>query len=325
MTRILIHPPLVTQASRGYGRVLLPEPWHWWRTRIRDDLIQRYNHHENLDEYSLLFNFDFDQAEIIDPPVMRVIGQAPDYEDVNFGRAAVRTLVVRGQRRECELVWWEQPGPSWLLLPGNTCELGEYLIADMSRRERAERTGDCLATEWDSRMRYLNWPPIGDTFERTRAMNREEIARIYGIPGALLGVVEVRDWSENLIGVLQEPRYSDPARNNRLPDQRVSKTSKTANAEQPVLDEIDRLVNEQLGQEASGYDHNINQERCPVCGYGWHGLTGTGGLDQTGALLGAMGCPGAFADAEEIKQWHARQKGEADVSKQRRPRRVRRP
>jgi hypothetical protein len=42
--------------------------------------------------------------------------------------------------------------------------------------------------------------------------------------------------------------------------------------ESAVLDAIDALVDEQLQQESSGYDHNINQDRCAHCGEGWHGL-----------------------------------------------------
>lgn len=44
-----------------------------------------------------------------------------------------------------------------------------------------------------------------------------------------------------------------------------------SNREQPVLDAIDALVNEQLTQEASGYDNNLNQPTCR-CGLDWHGL-----------------------------------------------------
>lgn len=39
-----------------------------------------------------------------------------------------------------------------------------------------------------------------------------------------------------------------------------------------IIDRIDELVDEQLQQEASGYDHNINQEQCWHCGRHWHGL-----------------------------------------------------
>jgi len=52
---------------------------------------------------------------------------------------------------------------------------------------------------------------------------------------------------------------------------------------QHVIDEIGALVDEQLQQEASGYDHNLNQPRCR-CGAGWHGmkLGGCPGSDTEG-------------------------------------------
>ncbi|QGF20199.1 hypothetical protein SEA_SIXAMA_20 [Gordonia phage Sixama] len=48
----------------------------------------------------------------------------------------------------------------------------------------------------------------------------------------------------------------------------------TENPEDSVLDAIDELVEEQLQQESSGYDHNINQPECPHkgCAHGWHGI-----------------------------------------------------
>ena len=39
-----------------------------------------------------------------------------------------------------------------------------------------------------------------------------------------------------------------------------------------IVDDIDELVDEQLEQERSGYDHNVNQEHCPHCLRHWHGL-----------------------------------------------------
>lgn len=41
---------------------------------------------------------------------------------------------------------------------------------------------------------------------------------------------------------------------------------------QRVIDDIDALVDEQLRQEASGYDHNLNQPRCRCGSPEWHGL-----------------------------------------------------
>ncbi len=39
-----------------------------------------------------------------------------------------------------------------------------------------------------------------------------------------------------------------------------------------IIDRISELVDEQLQQEPSGYDHNINQGKCWHCGREWHGL-----------------------------------------------------
>lgn len=39
-----------------------------------------------------------------------------------------------------------------------------------------------------------------------------------------------------------------------------------------IIDRIDELVDNQLQQEPSGYDHNINQDTCWHCGRDWHGL-----------------------------------------------------
>jgi len=57
-------------------------------------------------------------------------------------------------------------------------------------------------------------------------------------------------------------------------------------AAQRVIDDIDALVDEQLRQEASGYDWNLNQPRCR-CGCMWHGLSRSGcpGSDVEGPAM----------------------------------------
>jgi len=47
-----------------------------------------------------------------------------------------------------------------------------------------------------------------------------------------------------------------------------------------IIDRIDALVDNQLQQERSGYDHNLNQQRCPHCGRDFHGLAITERLEQ---------------------------------------------
>jgi len=62
----------------------------------------------------------------------------------------------------------------------------------------------------------------------------------------------------------------------------------TRNPEQNVIDAIGELVDEQLSgySQRSGYDHNVNQDKCAVCGREWHGLA-----------LG--GCPGPYGTGEQ--------------------------
>ncbi|MFC8182424.1 hypothetical protein ACFULT_26430 [Rhodococcus sp. NPDC057297] len=52
-----------------------------------------------------------------------------------------------------------------------------------------------------------------------------------------------------------------------------------------IIDRIDALVDEQLANydNRSGYDHNINQDRCR-CGRDWHGLPITKHIDRMRAL-----------------------------------------
>jgi hypothetical protein len=81
-----------------------------------------------------------------------------------------------------------------------------------------------------------------------------------------------------------------------------------SNPEDAVLDLIDQLVNEQLEQESSGYDHNINQDRCALCGGDWHG---TAAPDEAGPATGLdrqriPDCPGALATDEQRGQWKTR-------------------
>lgn len=93
-------------------------------------------------------------------------------------------------------------------------------------------------------------------------------------------------------------------RNRRL--RRRDDLDRLRRPEQNVLDAIEELVNDQLQHEASGYDHNINQDRCELCGGQWHGLTGTGSGDHGTDPVTAHGCPGAFATDDEIRAWQAR-------------------
>ncbi|ANA85308.1 hypothetical protein SEA_PHLOP_2 [Gordonia phage Phlop] len=76
------------------------------------------------------------------------------------------------------------------------------------------------------------------------------------------------------------------------------------NPETAVLDAIDALVDEQLAQEASGYDYNINQPWCPHpgCPAEWHGLP-------------TLRCPGsAVAGPMKPPPWPVKPKSQARMA-----------
>lgn len=54
-----------------------------------------------------------------------------------------------------------------------------------------------------------------------------------------------------------------------------------------IIDKIDALVDEQLNayDSRSGYDHNVNQERCWHCGREWHGLKITARMERMAAQV----------------------------------------
>lgn len=49
-----------------------------------------------------------------------------------------------------------------------------------------------------------------------------------------------------------------------------------------IIDAIDALVDEQMAgyRDRSGYDHNVNQDRCWHCGEDWHGLAITARMEE---------------------------------------------
>lgn len=60
-----------------------------------------------------------------------------------------------------------------------------------------------------------------------------------------------------------------------------------------IIDEIDALVDEQLSgySERSGYDYNVNQQKCWHCGEDWHGLKITARMrEMRDAFLYGCGC-----------------------------------
>jgi hypothetical protein len=292
MTRILLHPRMLPRYSGT--RVQLGPPWQWWRCRCYPDangnaFYQQYDDPRNINEASLLFNVDIarEDADIVDPPAMHMIVHQPEWHDIMFGGSPVTRLMDRGMSAECDVVWYGQPGPRWLQMPGNTCRVGDYQVAHVDRHhrppdlgtDRAGALGDPERVHWDSMMGVLrNWAPGAMThaadyglagrlgaatvamtqreaqrYEETRRLNREEVAAVYGVPPT--GVAEVLTWGGDVLGY----RPTTPRAPNVLP-------------EQDVVDEIDRLVNEQV-RPGPRDDYGVNRyPKCKDCGHDWHGL-----------------------------------------------------
>ncbi|MBM4711076.1 hypothetical protein GS928_25085 [Rhodococcus hoagii] len=53
-------------------------------------------------------------------------------------------------------------------------------------------------------------------------------------------------------------------------------------SDRDIIDDIDALVDEQMAgyRDRSGYDHNVNQDRCWHCGEDWHGLAITARMEE---------------------------------------------
>lgn len=83
-----------------------------------------------------------------------------------------------------------------------------------------------------------------------------------------------------------------------------------SNPEQSVIDCIDALVDEQIDNydNRSGYDHNVNQAVCALCGGEWHGTRAVvNSLDPWAHTGRTLGCPGAYATGpQRIRFRHRR-------------------
>ena len=73
-----------------------------------------------------------------------------------------------------------------------------------------------------------------------------------------------------------------------------------------MSDEIDDLVDASLA--ACRQDNYMAPfpESCELCGFQWHGTTGTGMYDGCGST-GEAGCPGAYATDEQREEWLGKQ------------------
>ena len=132
MIRIVLHPHEVPRFPEG-SRMLMP-PWSWWRFRVPPhvDVHRCYDDPANIREASLLF--EGGDLEIVDPPALHLTTLLPEFEDINSGYGLQRTLMTRGARTECDVVWHAWPGEGWYRMPGNSCRPGDYLIEEVQHR-----------------------------------------------------------------------------------------------------------------------------------------------------------------------------------------------
>jgi hypothetical protein len=340
MTRILLRPHELPRYPRNSE--LLHGDWHWWKMRlpVGDQPVHAADRPDDIEEASVTFNRSRDpDTTLLNPPAFRMITtrrvtEFPDLQRRFVDSERIDCYVVWWG---CPgLDWYALPGNT--CHPGDyqISDRTEIQGCPDPRRLLSERTRDAELHEirFHSGQPLLSWPHTID-FTEAVPLNREQIAAAFGIPAELLATMLSPNTVRRLEGltplyegpvtVSRQPqmprytvddtltafqRYADPARlrefppgsrYNRRRDPR--RAPKTGNDEQEVLDAIDELVNEQLDSGPRDDYARDYVERCPVCGEGWHGLTGTGGMDQFGHSLGAAGCPGAFADEEEIKQW----------------------
>lgn len=121
---------------------------------------------------------------------------------------------------------------------------------------------------------------------------------------------DAREWSQHFeytgqmtaIELARLKQASTPRRPAAFPGPRLSGVD-------DVVSEIDQRVIEQLQQEPSGYDHNINQAVCELCGGDWHGQevrTAGAAARPPGGRRRLYGCPGANATPEQRETFRRR-------------------
>jgi len=304
MSRILFHPNLLPRATGC--RVRLTGPWSWWQTRIYPGadgnlFHQCYDDPRDCREASILFDGCGQDVEIVDPPSMRLVMELPDYINEWGLGGPLRSLVQdRGPHwGELELVWHTQPGVRWLRLPGNTCLAGEYSVNTCTRDERRRLDDSSTRMHFSSGMPSLRWTEELELQALAAAMQvpthvmmtpAQALAARYGeqLPVSFEHDGEVLTfdgvgWAAGVIEPQQIPRIpgliADPI--SLLPSRRPNVLP-----ESEVIDEIDRLVNEQV-RGGPVDDYNINRyPRCKHCHHDWHGI-----LCEKCACLGELEDP----------------------------------
>jgi hypothetical protein len=186
MARILVHPQRVARYGDHYA---LGTRWRWWRCRLLPDecnelLYQFYDDPVQPREASVIFNRD-DPVEFVDPPAVVITVLYPEFQDINYGSArAVTSMMTRGPSAECDLVWHQCPGPRWMPLPGDTCQLGEYRIESMDPSSRRPRHSTQMLRH--PYLPVLPAPEVTSSLEEATALTRQQIAAMYGVPLAVV-------------------------------------------------------------------------------------------------------------------------------------------
>jgi hypothetical protein len=240
-------------AYLGCGqRVVLPTPWNWWRTRLYPDESGNYfRRFFSGDHDKAAVIFGGDDAAISNPPVMRIT-TILHTGNSSFGDPLLRTVRPEAVDCTCEIVWTERPGEGWHMPGGNTCCPGDYTIVSDTVESGRPRPDDAIRHISSFALDTLRWPLPHYYFlgyaADVRHFNREDVARIsriYGIDPALLAPSDL-------------PR-SRERRKDVLP-------------EKELIDDIDRLVNEQI-RPGPVDDYSTNRyPECGQCGHDWHGL-----------------------------------------------------
>jgi hypothetical protein len=269
MFRIPLHPQrLPHYGMHGGERSRLPDGYGWWRLELpTGEYTQQYDNPDNIHEMSLLL-FDGDArnqtGEIVDPPALHVTRFLPEYDHIDFASGPPRSMMTRGMYAVVDVVCNDCLGDRWQWLPGNTCRPGDYQIEERERREpRRDGRPIDLSRRWDDSTRHhfdrdypmLQWP-LWAVFNRDGTVNNAQLRAS--------GFID--------IGVLDREGFQQERRWSPSPDLIIPRRSPNVLPESQVIDEIDRLVNDQV-RVGPRDDYRVNRyPPCKVCGHQWHGL-----------------------------------------------------
>ena len=291
---------------------MLASPWLWWETRVHIAGDHEYQircepNADDISDYFVTFGPDRDFVVLTDPPSLFLIHlqEVHDFDDGLAGRTLLTASMLTAR-----VVWWQQPGPGWWPVPQvRTCRPGLYQhdsqIRGRDTREHGRRGRDDWSDAFYEPMPNLDWPlhpmvidgqQVGApslplTGDRCRQCQRymtesERGTDLFGWGGDLIATLQnafcpdcrrmqAAVYTPNEIrereGLVQHPRVHGLARPSHewVQSQRYGPSILP---EQDVVDEIDRLVNEQV-RPGPRDDYNADRyPKCVKCPHPWHGL-----------------------------------------------------